>query len=325
MLAGTAGAEAGGLARRRSGLAEAAVDAIGEEDDEDDEQEAVDGLGHADELEPEADAEGLAERDGERGAHGGAEQRVHPAEDDREHDPQGHADPGQRVRVHVGDVLGVGDPAQRGERGGEHGDRHLEAAHVDSHRGGGGLVLADRLHRRPRHRAVEPVPHPEAAQPEDEGAVVEHALVRELDGPDAVAHRGANGHPERAARPVALGDDEEADYLAHREGDQPEVVADHLEARAGVGDDEGEHRGEPHCHHRPDPRREAVEVPQQRRGVGAEAEEGPVAERDEPEPAHERPRAADEGPDEDLHRHVDGVLAGDAEGQEGPREEHGEE
>ena len=49
-----------------------------------------------------------------------------------------------------------------------------------------------------------------------------------------------------------------------------------------------------------------------------------MAERDEPEAAHERPRAADEGPDEDLHRHVDDVLAGDAEGQEGPREEHGE-
>ena len=80
---------------------------VGKEDDEDDEQKAVNGLGHADELESEADAEGLPERDGERGSHRGPEQRVHTAEDDREHDPQGHADPGQGVRVHVGDVLGV--------------------------------------------------------------------------------------------------------------------------------------------------------------------------------------------------------------------------
>src|SRR5438552_663708 len=290
-------------------VADAAVDARGQEDDEDDQEQAVDGLGHAHVRDAEHHAQDLGERDGQRGADGGAEQRVHPAQHHREHDAQRDADAGQGVGVHVGDVLRVRDAPHGGEHGREHGDGDLEARDVDADRGGRGLVLADRLHRRARHRAVHAVPHPEPQRPQHERSVVEDALVRELHGHQAVGARRPHGEAERASRPVALRDDEQAHDLADGEGDEPEVVADHLKARARVGDDHGEGGREHDGGEGAEPRREAEEVPEQRRRVVAEPEEGAVPERDEAEAAHERPRAADERPDEDLDQDVEDVLA----------------
>src|SRR6266436_6628382 len=271
-----------GRCRRRAArpaqqVAEAAVDARGQEDDEDDEEQSVDRLGHAHVRDAEHHAQHLGQRDGERGADGGTEERVHPAEHDREHDAQRHADAGQRVGVHVGDVLRVRDAADGGEHGREHRDADLETRDVDADRGRRRLVLADRLHRRTRHRAVQPVPDPEPERPQHEPRVIEDALVGELHGHEAVDPRRAHRQPQRAARPVALRDDEQADDLADGEGDEA--------------------------------RRQPEEVPEQRRRVGAEPEEGAVTEGDEAEAAHQRPRPADERPDEDLDQHVQHVLA----------------
>src|SRR5207244_11712045 len=124
---------------------------------------------------------------------------------------------------------------------------------------------------------------------------------------------------------VALRDDEQADDLADGEGDEPEVVADHLKARARVGDDHGEGGREHDGGEGAEPRREAEEVPEHRRRVGAEPEEGAVPERDEAEAAHERPRAADERPDEDLDQDVEDVLAHAAHRQERPQGQQREE
>src|SRR2546425_4496324 len=152
----------------RDHVSERAVDARGQEDDEQDQEQPVDRLGHADEPEPEDDAEVLTERDRQRRPHGRAEQRVHPAEDDREHDAERDTDPGERVRVHIRDVLGVYHAADRREARREHPDPHLEPCHVDADGRCGGLVLADRLHRPARHRPVHTVPDPEPGKPQDE-------------------------------------------------------------------------------------------------------------------------------------------------------------
>src|SRR5262249_42497602 len=68
-----------------------AVDTRGQEDDAEDQHEAVDGLGDPDQLDAEVDAEEFAERDGERGSHGRPQQRVHPAQHNREDDAEGDA------------------------------------------------------------------------------------------------------------------------------------------------------------------------------------------------------------------------------------------
>src|SRR3972149_2364747 len=75
----------------------------------------------------------------------------------------------------------------------------------------------------------------------------------------------------------------------------------------------------------PQPRREAPDVPEERGGVGAGAQEGAVAEGDQPEAPHERPRPTDERPAEDLHQTVERVLAHAAHGQEGGGGDEGED
>src|SRR5438552_3378550 len=152
----------------RYNIPQRAVDARGEEDDEQDQEQPVDRLGHADQPEPEDHAEVLAERDRERRPHGGTEERVHPAEDDGEHDAERDADAGEGVRVHIRDVLGVRYATDRREARREHRDPHLEPCHVDADGRRGGFVLTDRLHRRPRHRPVHTVPDPEPGEPEDQ-------------------------------------------------------------------------------------------------------------------------------------------------------------
>src|SRR5213592_2163152 len=67
----------------------------------------------------------------------------------------------------------------------------------------GGLVLADRLLRLPRHRPVHTVPDPEPGEPEDQRGVIEDALVGELHGEQAVARRSPERETEGAAGPVA--------------------------------------------------------------------------------------------------------------------------
>jgi hypothetical protein len=88
------------------------------------------------------------------------------------------------------------DAADGGQHRGEHGDADLEAAHVNADGGGRRLVLADRLHRGARHRAVDAPPDIQAHQPQRERAIVEDALVGELDGQQAVSPGRLHGHAE---------------------------------------------------------------------------------------------------------------------------------
>jgi hypothetical protein len=93
-------------------------------------------------------------------------------------------------------------------------------------------------------------------------------------------------------------------------------VADHLEARAGIGDHEGQDDGDQDGEDDAEPGSHPEEVPEQHGGVGAHAEEGAVAERDEAEAAHQGPGVAHERPQEDLDDDVPDVLLGGPQGQE---------
>src|SRR4029453_6477555 len=137
--------------------------------------------------------------------------------------------------------------------------------------------------------------------------------------------RGLEADSERAARPVALGDDEEPDHFSHRQRDETEVVADDLEARAGIGHHEGEEHRDQDGDRRARPRRQPEEVPQEHGGVGAHAEEGAVTEGDEAEASHQGPRIADERPQEDLDDDVPDVLLRHAEGQRGHQRDREED
>src|SRR5947207_383127 len=68
---------------------------------------------------------------------------------------------------------------------------------------------------------------------------------------------------------------------------EAEIVADDLESRAGIGDDQRNDDRERGGDHAAEPGREAVGVPEEGHRVSPEAEEGSVAQRDEAEAAHE--------------------------------------
>src|SRR3990167_8709932 len=180
-----------------------------------------------------------------------------------------------------------------------------------------GLVLPDRLERGAGHAAVHPPPDPEPHEPHPERDQVEDSLVGELDRPGVEGAGVLQREPQRAAGPVALGDDEEADHLAQRQRHEGEVMAHDAEAEAGVAQDQREEDGRPHGQRRGEPGGDAPEVPEERRRVRPHAQKGAVAERDQAEPAHQRPRGAHDAPDQDEDGDVQDVEARRPERQPG--------
>ena len=89
--------------------------------------------------------------------------------------------------------------------------------------------------------------------------------------------RALDGYEEAAgtSRPVPV-DHEGADDLAHRDGGDGEVVTAQPEHRVAdaLREDDGDH----HARQHPAPRREVQVLQEERRGVGARAEEDGVAE-----------------------------------------------
>ena len=131
------------------------------------EQQAVDRLGHADELEPKSMRRYSDSAIVSAVPTSGPEQRVHAAQHDREHDLQRHADARERVRVDVGDVLRVAATPPSAVSAADSTVMPIlkrvtwmptEAAAVSS------SPMASM--RRARHAAVHAAPHPEAGQPE---------------------------------------------------------------------------------------------------------------------------------------------------------------
>ncbi len=178
--------------------------------------------------------------------------------------------------------------AEGGERGARHRDAQLLSQDVDADRGRGTLVLGDRLERRPAHAAIDPVPDDDADHPDDERDGIEIGLVGELQRVPGMPDR-LRRHAERAARNVARGDDDQKHDLAECQGDEGEIVADDTEAEAGIADYQRQQRGEHDAERDAEPGRYLPVIPQQRRDIGADAEKGAVAERDEAEFPHQRP------------------------------------
>ena len=116
-------------------------------------------------------------------------------------------------------------------------------------------------------------------------------------------------HAERAAGDVARRDERQQHDLAQRQRDQREIMADDAQAETRIADHQRQQpRRAPSPSRDAEPWRDAVEIPQQRRHIGADAQKRAVAERDQAEPAHHRPGRVDKAPDQDLDRDVQEVV-----------------
>jgi hypothetical protein len=88
-------------------------------------------------------------------------------------------------------------------------------------------------------------------------------------------------------------------------------MAHDFETETRIADDHAQQRRQNDAERDAEPRRHIEIVPQQRRHVGADAHEGAMAERDQPEPPHRRPGGIDEPPQQDLDQQVEKISGRD--------------
>ena len=155
------------------------------------------------------------------------QQRIDAAGDGGEHDLQRHRDARHRLGIEIHHVLPVDRAAERGQRRADDGHAQLLAQHVDADRGGGILVLGNRLERLAADAAVDQPPDAEPGQPQHERDAVEIALLGKLQRVPGMAD-GLRREAERAAGDVARGNERQQHDLAERERHQREIVADDL-------------------------------------------------------------------------------------------------
>ncbi|MCX7273094.1 MAG: hypothetical protein NTV19_07875 [Burkholderiales bacterium] len=165
----------------------------------------------------------------------------------------------------------------------------------------------------PVHAAIDPVPDEQRHQPAAQHQIKPGHLAGKLHGRQrpgrAFGQRRLRRDAQRAAGVVAQADDDQPGDLGERQGHQREIVADNLEAEARIADHEGHHQRDDERHHRADPGRDAVEIPQQHHGVGADAQEGAVAEAHQTQATHDRPAGVDERPQQGHHHQVQRIVA----------------
>src|ERR1700761_5078157 len=191
-------------------------DALRHEDDDEHEQDAVDGVGGADEVGAEPDPQAFGEREREQRADARTQHRIDPARDRREHDLQRHRDARDRLRVEIHEILAVDRATQRGQRRTDHGDAYLLAHHVDADGGSRILVLADGFQRLAADAAIDLAPDDEPEQPEHQRYEIEVNLLGELQRVPGMADRLLR-KAERAAGDVARRDQRQQHDLAQRQ------------------------------------------------------------------------------------------------------------
>ena len=125
----------------------AAQDALGQEDDEQHQQDAVDQVVPADRLGAEADAQDLGQQDGDDGADRRPERHVDAADHGGEHHLQRDRDAAHRVGRDEHLVLAVERTGEGRHQRADHRDLELLRGHIDARRRRGVLVLRDRLQR----------------------------------------------------------------------------------------------------------------------------------------------------------------------------------
>jgi hypothetical protein len=121
-------------------------DPLGPDDHDDDQEEREEDHPVLGEL-----AEALGQDDVEDGAEHRTGDGAEPADDDHDDDLE-RLDEGERVGVHVHEVVAEEPSGDAGHRRGDHEGDHLGAGRVDPHRLGRDFVLADRDERAPEGR-----------------------------------------------------------------------------------------------------------------------------------------------------------------------------
>ena len=284
----------------------------GEEHEDDEEKTEVE--------EPVAgpDRQELAEEDEEHGAQGGAEEAPCPADDDHGHELPGE---GHGERVGRGEAMVEHEERSRqpGDgRGDDEGDQLVAADRV-ALEGGALLVLADRhqhpAERRPHHPPQKGDHH--EADPGDDRVV--DAGPREVHAEDGRARDGAEPALPAGERSPAVGDGEE--QRRQRERQEREVHAAAAEDQRPEEEGADAHQGGGKEHGEDEPFRHQPPMDQPG-GVGAHAEPGAVAERDEAGVAEQEVEAeADERVDHAVGRGDDREAHGGERG--GQHEEAG--
>src|SRR5215472_18554796 len=268
-------------ARGAQALAEPADQALGNEAHDDDKETAVDD--QIDAHQPAAHvAEGGAQARFQRGDEDGAHERAHggadAADDGVEREAHGEID-GENVEgIHEAHVLRPQGAAGAGERGGDGDGQHLEPPAGDAEGLSGVLVFAHPGQPIAEPRALEVDLYRVDAEGERQHDVYPRHLAREAERPQPGAER--HGHALRArgeGAPAARHDEEDL-----REGDGGEAEVGSLEAIRQVADDEpGQGRYRSAGGHG-DPGRTVQSRGDERSRIGADAEEGGVAERSLP-------------------------------------------
>src|SRR5499427_5536416 len=302
-------------------LAEPADQSLGDEAHDDDEEAAVDDEIDAHQPAPhvaEGGAEARLERRDEDRSHEGAHGRPDAADDGVEGEADREIDGKDVEGIHEAHVLRPQGAAGAGQRGGDGDGQHLEPAARDAEGLGGVLVLAHAGEPIAEPRALEVDLHAKDAEGEGEHDVHPGYLAREAERPQSRPERhghalGAGG--ERA--PAARHDEEDL-----REGDGGEAEVRSLEAIRQVADDEPGQGGDRGPDDHGDPRRAVQSRGDDRGGVGADAEEGGVAERGLPRVAAcHVPGSRHRAPEQDEDEAVEEEAIPDDEGREGGADE----
>src|SRR5438132_1559698 len=296
--------------RPRQRTLQARVRALGEEQDDADQEHAVgDQVSAVQSALPEIEPGDLGERREDEGAEDRSQERAGAAHDRPDDDLDRERDAEERVGLEREEIERVEGAAQPGEKRRHDHRQHLVLEGVHAERLGRGFVLADRgqvdaeappLDRPGRHGRHE---H------ERQRDVVVGAAVLELELSRVARERDVE--PERAAERVDVRDRDAAD-LRERDGEQHEVEAAQAETEAEIADDRAEQRRERAPDEHADPRRQLKLDRQHRRRVAADADESRMAGRELPRVAPDDvPGLAEESVEEDQDEQGQRVRAQD--------------
>src|SRR5258705_431280 len=269
----------------------------------------------------EAGAQGRLEDRDEGRAEEWAEGRADAAEDREQAEADGEIHREDVQGSHEADALRPQGAAHGGERRADRDGRDLEAAGRHPEREGRVLVLAHRgeLGAAARALGVELDEVEQDREAEDEGDP--HSLVHDAERPEALAEGYRDAlRPRGEAAPAARHDEQ---HLGERDRGQPEVGA--AEPVAEKAEDEAERGGEHGADQQPDPGRHPPLGAEERGRVGAEPEEGGVAERDlAGVAARHVPGRPGRAPQQDQYEPVEEEGVADHDRPEGGRGEEGD-
>jgi hypothetical protein len=223
-------------------------------------------------------ARALAENAEQHRAQQWAPHRARPADDRAQQDLHGVHGPEGDGGVDVGEVLGVEGAAEGGDAGGERHRGQLDSVRVDAEGGGRRFVLAHGGHLVAEAGAAQACHTPRHREQHGENHVVEIPLIAELEQRGRVtAQRHENAHGAAYPLPVRGRHAKDLREGEHHEREvrPPQAVA---ERQMAGHDADGDGEGGAHPH--PDPRAHPGLQETEAGGVGADAEEERVSERE---------------------------------------------